>query len=82
MTAARANTLLRAAAIAGGIESLARGLRVPKKQLCSWMEGEVQTPRAVVVRAIEFLRCAQPVSPAPRMRQTPLQEARARAVLA
>jgi hypothetical protein len=77
LAAARASTLLKAAGIAGGIESLARRLRVPKKQLTSWMDGEVRTPRAVVLRAIDFLRGAQPVNPAPRIHETPLQAARA-----
>jgi hypothetical protein len=50
------DTLLKAAGIAGGIEALARHLRVPKKQLASWMEGDVDTPRSVFIRATDFLR--------------------------
>jgi len=49
------DTLLKAAGIAGGIDALARHLRVPKKQLGSWMEGEVETPRTVSLRAVDFL---------------------------
>ena len=52
----RASTLLRAKSIAGGIEALARHLRVPKKQLGSWIDGEVETPRAVFLRAVDFLQ--------------------------
>ncbi len=48
--------LLRAMGIAGGIESLARELRVPKKQLGSWIAGEVETPHGVFLRLVAFLR--------------------------
>jgi hypothetical protein len=51
--------LLRALDLAGGIEALARHLRVPKKQLASWIEGEVDTPDGVFVRVVEFLRGAR-----------------------
>ncbi|HZO02952.1 MAG TPA: hypothetical protein VFB93_17285 [Burkholderiales bacterium] len=44
--------LHRAAGIAGGIRELARCLRVPTKQLTSWMEGEVPTPHTVFLRAL------------------------------
>jgi hypothetical protein len=50
--------LARAKAIAGGIEELARHLRVPKKQLASWIDGEVETPQGVYMRAVDFLRSA------------------------
>jgi hypothetical protein len=56
------DTLLKAAGIAGGIDALARHLRVPKKQLGSWMEGEVETPRTVSLRAVDFLRGAPAVA--------------------
>ena len=49
-------TLLEAADIAGGIQILARRLRVPSKQLSSWMEGEVETPHTVFLRALDFIR--------------------------
>ena len=52
---ASATTLLIAKSIAGGIDALARHLRVPKKQLASWIEGEVETPPTVVVRCVGFL---------------------------
>jgi len=71
------DTLLKAAGIAGSIEALARRLRVPKKQLDSWMHGEVETPRTVFLRAVDFLRGAQAVGPARRISETPLQAARA-----
>ena len=48
--------LLQALDIAGGLQALARHLHVPKKQLGSWLDGETETPPAVVVRAINFLR--------------------------
>lgn len=48
--------LLEAKSIAGGIEALARHLRVPKKQLGSWIDGELETPQAVLLRVIDFLR--------------------------
>lgn len=48
--------LLRARELAGGIEALARHLRVPKKQLVEWIEGEVSTPHGVAMRVVEFLR--------------------------
>jgi hypothetical protein len=48
--------LLRARDLAGGIEALARHLRVPKKQLVEWIDGEVSTPHGVCMRVIEFLR--------------------------
>lgn len=54
--AACVSTLLDAAAIAGGIQALARRLRVPQKQLTSWMEGDEPTPSAVYLRAIDFVR--------------------------
>ena len=50
--------LLRAKGIAGGMEELARELRVPKKQLGSWIAGEVETPDGVFQRVIDFLRTA------------------------
>ena len=53
--AACASTLLEAATIAGGVRILARRLRVPLKQLTSWIEGDEQTPRTVLLRAIDFL---------------------------
>ena len=52
---ASATTLRIAKSIAGGIDALARHLRVPKKQLASWIEGEVVTPSTVVVRCVGFL---------------------------
>ena len=57
---ASATSLLIAKSIAGGIDALARHLRVPKKQLASWIEGEVETPPTVVVRCVDFLAGAQP----------------------
>ena len=53
------NTLLEAATIAGGIAVLARKLRVPSKQLGSWMDGEVETPTTVLARALDFIRNAR-----------------------
>ena len=50
--------LLQALDIAGGLQALARQLHVPKKQLGSWLDGETETPPAVVVRAINFLKRA------------------------
>jgi hypothetical protein len=47
--------LLEAAAIAGGIQALARRLRVPRKQLTSWMQGEEQTPHTVFLRVLDFV---------------------------
>lgn len=47
--------LLEAAGIAGGIQALARRLRVPSKQLTSWMEGEEKTPHTVFLRVLDFL---------------------------
>jgi hypothetical protein len=72
-----ASTLLKAAGTAGGIEALARHLRVPKKQLGSWMDGEVETPWTVFLRARDFLRGARAATPARLMNETPLQAARA-----
>jgi hypothetical protein len=57
--AAGPSMLLRAMGVAGGIESLARHLRVPKKQLASWIDGEVDTPDGVFARTIDFLRGAR-----------------------
>ena len=54
--AACVSTLFDAATIAGGVQALARKLRVPQKQLTSWMEGDVPTPSAVYLRAIDFVR--------------------------
>ena len=48
--------LIRARDLAGGIEALARHLRVPKKQLVEWIDGEVDTPHGVFMRVVEFLR--------------------------
>lgn len=54
-----ASTLLEAADVAGGVQALARRLRVPKKQLGSWMEGEAEAPPAVFLRAVDFLRASE-----------------------
>jgi len=54
-----ASMLLRAHGLAGGIEALARHLRVPKKQLGSWIAGEVETPHGVFLRVVDFLRGAR-----------------------
>jgi hypothetical protein len=54
-----ASMLLRATSIAGGIEALARHLRVPKKQLDRWIAGEVETPHGVFLRVVDFLRSAR-----------------------
>jgi hypothetical protein len=54
----RASTLLEAAAAAGGVQALARRLRVPTKQLGSWMEGDAEAPAAVFRRAVHFLQNA------------------------
>ena len=51
-----ASMLARAQSLAGGIEALARQLRVPKKQLGSWIAGEVETPDGVFLRVVAFLR--------------------------
>jgi len=51
--------LLRATSIAGGVEALARCLRVPKKQLNSWIAGETETPHGVFLRLVDFLRSAR-----------------------
>lgn len=50
--------LLRAQGVAGSIEALARELRVPKKQLGSWIAGDVETPHGVFLRVVAFLRGA------------------------
>ena len=49
------NILLEAVGAAGGIRALARRLRVPTKQLTSWMEGEEQTPHTVFLRVLDFV---------------------------
>ena len=49
-------TLVEAAEVSGGVNALARRLRVPSKQLGSWMEGEVETPRSVLLRALNLVR--------------------------
>jgi hypothetical protein len=59
MNSPRDLTLLKAKGIAGGIEALARQLRVPKKQLGSWIDGEVETPLTVFLRAVDLLRGAR-----------------------
>ena len=51
-----ASMLLRALGLAGGIEALARDLRVPKKQLADWIAGEVATPDGVFMRVVALLR--------------------------
>lgn len=55
--------LLKAKGVAGGIDALARHLRVPKKQLASWIDGEIATPPTVFLRAVDFLASASPVVP-------------------
>ena len=50
------DVLSQALGVAGGIQALARYLRVPKKQLASWVEGDEQTPAGVLLRAIAFIR--------------------------
>jgi hypothetical protein len=54
--AADESTLVEAASIAGDVRTLARRLRVPVKQLTSWIEGDEEIPRPVLLRAIDFLR--------------------------
>lgn len=56
MSLAATSTLVEAASIAGDIRTLARRLRVPVKQLTSWIEGDDEIPRPVLLRAIDFLR--------------------------
>lgn len=56
--------LLRAMNIAGGIEALARELRVPKKQLGSWIAGELETPDGVYLRLVAFLRARHAIEAA------------------
>ena len=51
--------LLRAMNMAGGIEALARHLRVPTKQLGRWITGDVETPHGVFLRVVDFLRHAR-----------------------
>ena len=58
IAAMESTLLLRALSIAGCIEALARQLRVPKKQLGSWITGEVETPDGVYLRVVNFLRVA------------------------
>lgn len=53
-----ASPLLEAAALAGGVQALARRLRVPTKQLGSWMDGEAEAPPTVIERAVAFLQRA------------------------
>jgi hypothetical protein len=53
------SALLEAANIAGGIDLLGRRLRVPKKQLRSWIEGDLETPHAVLLRAGRLVRNAR-----------------------
>ncbi|HWI97378.1 MAG TPA: hypothetical protein VNU96_00075 [Burkholderiales bacterium] len=50
--------MLQALDIAGGLQALARHLHVPKKQLGSWLDGDTETPPAVLVRVINFLQRA------------------------
>jgi hypothetical protein len=54
-----ASALMEAANIAGGIDLLGRRLRVPKKQLRSWIDGDLETPHAVLLRAVRLLRDAR-----------------------
>lgn len=54
----RARTLLEAATVAGGVQALARRLRVPTKQLGCWIDGDADAPVAVFLRAVAFLQCA------------------------
>ena len=54
-----ASALIEAANIAGGIDLLGRRLRVPKKQLRSWIDGDLETPHAVLLRAVRLLRDAR-----------------------
>ena len=56
--------LRRAMDIAGGIEALARELHVPKKQLGSWIAGELETPDGVYLRLIAFLRARHAIEAA------------------
>ena len=52
------SALIDALAVAGGIQALARKLRVPQKQLTSWIEGEIATPPSVFLRTADLLRAA------------------------
>ena len=57
---ASTSPLVIAKGVAGGIDALARHLRVPKKQLASWIDGEVETPRTVFLRVVNYLAGALP----------------------
>jgi hypothetical protein len=56
--APKTTTLLDAERIAGGIEALARKIRVPTKQLRSWIEGELDAPPTVLMRAFDLVQGA------------------------
>lgn len=48
-------TLARAAEICGGVQALARILRVPVPDLSAWIAGTAATPMEVYLRALEFV---------------------------
>lgn len=53
------SALVQALDAAGGIQALARNLRVPKKQLTSWIEGDAELPHVVLLRALDFVKGRQ-----------------------
>jgi hypothetical protein len=53
--AVKANTLLRAAEIVGGLDALCRYLSVPRDDLLSWMAEEADVPLAPFLLAVDIV---------------------------
>ncbi len=51
----RRRTLERALAIVGSRAQLARELRVPRDELCSWLKGDDVPPTAVFLDAVDIV---------------------------
>lgn len=62
--AVRIDTLRRAALLLGGVEPLARKLRVSPRQLETWMNGVEAVPTDIFLRTVDLIEDSRPDDPA------------------
>jgi hypothetical protein len=58
--AVRIDTLRRAARLLGGVEPLARKLRVSPRQLEAWMNGQEAVPTDIFLRTVDLIEDSRP----------------------
>lgn len=59
----QARALLRAADILGGKQKLRAALRVPMTRLDEWLEGGVEPPMEIFLRAVDIISTSMKVAP-------------------